>query len=117
MGLAYAVIGHRLERALDLCRRGNFGPLYRYTAPNLGLAYVRSGRIEEGLELLERSSAQSSGMHIVPFDALEATNLAEARLAAGRRAQALEAAEHGLALLRVQAREEGGIVHPPATRR
>jgi cytochrome P450/class 3 adenylate cyclase len=90
-----------LERALDLCRRGNFGPLYRYTAPNLGLAYVRCGRIEEGLELLERSSAQPSGMHIVPFDALEATNLAEARLAAGRRAQALEAAEHGLALLRL----------------
>jgi cytochrome P450/class 3 adenylate cyclase/tetratricopeptide (TPR) repeat protein len=89
-----------LERALDLCRRGNFGPLYRYTAPNLGLAYVRSGRIEEGLELLERSSAQSSGMHIVPFDALEATNLSEARLAAGRRAEALESAERGLALLR-----------------
>jgi cytochrome P450/class 3 adenylate cyclase len=89
-----------LERALDLCRRGNFGPLYRYTAPNLGLAYVRSGRVEEGLELLERSSAQSSSMHIVPFDALELTNLSEARLAAGRRAEALESAERGLALLR-----------------
>ena len=89
-----------LERALDLCRRGNFGPLYRYTAPNLGLAYVRSGRIEEGLELLERSSAQSTSMHIVPFDALEATSLSEARLAAGRRAAALECAERGLAVLR-----------------
>ncbi|HWM41939.1 MAG TPA: cytochrome P450 [Burkholderiales bacterium] len=89
-----------LERALDLCRRGNFGPLYRYTAPNLGLAYVRSGRIEEGLELLECSSAQAASMHIVPFDALEATHLSEARLAAGRRAAALECAERGLAVLR-----------------
>jgi cytochrome P450/class 3 adenylate cyclase len=89
-----------LERAVDLCRRGNFGPLYRYTVPNLGLAYVRSGRVQEGLELLERASAQSASMHIVPFDALELTNLSEARLAAGRRAEALESAERGLALLR-----------------
>jgi cytochrome P450/predicted ATPase/class 3 adenylate cyclase len=89
-----------LERALELCLRGNFGPLYQYTAPNLGLAYVRCGRVQEGLELLERTSAQSSSMHIVPFHALELTNLSEARLAAGRRAAALAAAERGLALLR-----------------
>ena len=89
-----------LERAVDLCRRGNFGPLYRYSLPNLALAYVRSGRIGEGLDLLERGSAQSAAMHIVPFEALELTSLSEARLAAGRRAEALESAERGLALLR-----------------
>ena len=89
-----------LERAVDLCLSENFGPLYRYTAPNLGLAYVRCGRVEEGVELLEASSAQQSSMHIVPFHALELTNLSEARLAAGRGADALQSAERGLALLR-----------------
>ena len=89
-----------LERAVDLCQRGNFGPLYRYTAPNLALAYVRAGRVQEGLDMLEVSSAQASSVHIVPFQALELTNLSEARLAAGRRAEALESAERGLALLR-----------------
>ena len=89
-----------LERAADICLRGNFGPLYKYTAPNLGLAYVRCGRVQEGLQLLERLTEESSSMNIVPFHALELTNLSEARLAAGRRAEALESAQRGLALLR-----------------
>jgi cytochrome P450/class 3 adenylate cyclase/tetratricopeptide (TPR) repeat protein len=89
-----------LERALELCRRGNFGPLHRYTAPNLALAYVRVGRVEDSLELLEHSNPPSASMHIVPFDALELTILSEVLLAAGRRAEALQSAERGLALLR-----------------
>ena len=90
-----------LERALDICKRANFGPLYKYGAPNLGLAYVRSGRIEEGLDLLERLARQSTFASIVPFQVLELTNLSEARLAAGQTARALEAAEQALALLRL----------------
>ena len=90
-----------LERAIDICKRANFGPLYKYGAPNLGLAFVRSGRVEEGLELLERLSLQSSFVSIVPFQVLELTNLSEARLAAGQRERARESAEQALALLRV----------------
>ena len=90
-----------LERAIDICKHANFGPLYKYGAPNLGLAFVRSGRIDEGLELLERLSRQSTFASIVPFQVLELTNLSEARLAAGQRERARESAERGLALLRV----------------
>jgi cytochrome P450/class 3 adenylate cyclase/tetratricopeptide (TPR) repeat protein len=90
-----------LERAIDICKRSNFGPLYKYGAPNLGLALVRAGRVEEGLELLERLSRQSTFVSIVPFQVLELTNLSEARLAAGQRERARESAEQGLALLRL----------------
>lgn len=90
-----------LERAIDICKNANFGPLYKYGAPNLGLAYVRSGRIEEGLELLERLSRQSTFASIVPFQVLELVSLAEARLAAGHRERARESAEQSLALMRL----------------
>ena len=89
-----------LEQATEICQRGNFGPLYRYTAPNLGLAYVRCGRVAEGLEMLERLNAESSQMSIVPFRVLELINLSEARLAAGRRADALQSIGQAFDLLR-----------------
>ena len=89
-----------LERAADICRRGNFGPLYKYAAPSLGLAYVRGGRVDEGLALLERVTEQSSSMNIVPFHVLELINLSEARLAGGRHTEAMESAQRSLALLR-----------------
>ena len=90
-----------LERAVEICKRANFGPLYKYGAPNLGLAYVRSGRVDDGLELLERLSSQSTFASIVPFHVLELVSLAEARLAAGHRERAREAAEESLALMRL----------------
>ncbi len=89
-----------LERAADICRRDNFGPLYKYAAPSLGLAYVRCGRVEEGLRLLERLTEQSSSMNIIPFHVLELINLSEARLAAGQHAGAKRSAQHSLTLLR-----------------
>ncbi len=89
-----------LERAADICRRGNFGPLYKYAAPSLGLAYVRGGRVDEGLALLERVTEQSASMNIIPFHVLELINLSEARLAAGRHTGAMESAQRSLALLR-----------------
>jgi cytochrome P450/predicted ATPase/class 3 adenylate cyclase len=89
-----------LERAVEITVRANFGPLYKYGAPNLGLAYVRTGRVQEGLELLERLATPPSPMDIIPFQTVELINLSEGRLAAGQRAAALECAERGLALTR-----------------
>ena len=88
--------GRLLERAVEICRRGNFGPLLVQTLYNLGLAYVRTGRVAEGAELLERVTDKSASMNIVPIATHAIIFLVEARLAAGRGQDALKEAQRAL---------------------
>ena len=56
----------------------------RVAAP-LGVAYARSGRVAEGLPLLEQAVEQQAAMRAMGFQALWVTHLSEAYLLAGRR--------------------------------
>jgi tetratricopeptide (TPR) repeat protein len=86
-----------LERGLDLSKSRNI-QLYMVTCEaNLGHAYVLSGRLREGLELLEHAVGQE-------ISARNTTYMSEAYLAAGRTEQAhcLAVKAHALASERKQ---------------
>jgi class 3 adenylate cyclase/tetratricopeptide (TPR) repeat protein len=70
-----------IEAALPLCRTGNLGVWFPAIASPLGYAYVLSGRLADGLPLLEQAveaTAQRGAVH-----ALRIAHLAEAHLLAG----------------------------------
>src|SRR5262249_1180404 len=74
-----------LEQGLPLCEVG--GDLVVYfsrTASSLGLAYALSGRLDEGIALLERSARHAESLGFAYSHALVMTTLAEARLLARR---------------------------------
>jgi tetratricopeptide (TPR) repeat protein len=70
-----------LEGALPLCRTGDLGVWFPAIASPLGYAYALSGRLADGLPLLEQAveaTAQRGAVH-----ALRIAHLAEAHLLAG----------------------------------
>jgi class 3 adenylate cyclase/tetratricopeptide (TPR) repeat protein len=90
----------RFERALELCRGENFAYLFGWVATSLGQTYVYSGRVEEGLALLEQAAAQSEALRLAVRYPWALTWLAEARLAAGDRRRALEDVGRAIGLAR-----------------
>ncbi len=88
-----------LERGLQLCRVESFRIPFPAVASALGTAYVGSGRIVEGLALLEEAVGPNTtlGHHFAPAGL---TNLAWGYLHAGRRDEASEVAARALALAR-----------------
>jgi class 3 adenylate cyclase/tetratricopeptide (TPR) repeat protein len=88
-----------LERAIEICRRSNFGPLLGQASYTLGLAYVHAGRVAEGVEVLRQITEKSASMNIVPIDVHAVVFFIEGLLAAGRREEALEGAERALGLI------------------
>ncbi|HEU5323396.1 MAG TPA: adenylate/guanylate cyclase domain-containing protein, partial [Methylomirabilota bacterium] len=66
-----------LTRSLEICRRDNFGPLFLLVAGDLGQAHALSGRVEEGLALLEEAVTQSCALNLRPTHAWNVTMLAE----------------------------------------
>ncbi len=89
-----------LRRSAEICRRGNFAPLFLLVASDLGQALALSGSVDEGLALLEEASAQSAALSVLPTHAWNVTMLAEICALAGRRAEATAHLERGLAMSR-----------------
>lgn len=83
-----------LEEALPLCRTGNLGAWFPAITSPLGYAYALSGRLADGLPLLEQAvdaTAQRGAVH-----ALRVAHLAEAHLLAGDTPKACELATQAL---------------------
>jgi len=89
-----------LTRSADICRRASFAPLFFLVACDLGQAYALSGRVSEGVALLEETAAQSAAMRLMPTHAWNVTVLAEAYLLAGRREDAARDVQRGLTMAR-----------------
>jgi tetratricopeptide (TPR) repeat protein len=87
-----------LERSQDLCRRENTPLLFWIVTRLLGEAYARSGRLAEGLPLLERAAerlASMKHMHTYPG---AVTALSAAYALAARPADALQSVRRALEL-------------------
>jgi tetratricopeptide (TPR) repeat protein len=86
-----------LERAVELCRVAQVRYFFDITAAHLGYAYALSGRLPEGVILLEEAfadpAATGTGHH-----PLLLAYLGEAHLLAGRRDDALAVARRALDL-------------------
>jgi class 3 adenylate cyclase/tetratricopeptide (TPR) repeat protein len=91
-----------LERGLRLCEQWQFHLLYYVVQAYLGYAYALVGRDVEAVPLLAASAAVEWGLH----PALRVTMQGEAHLLAGRREQARQCVDRGLAL--ADAGEEHG---------
>jgi predicted ATPase/class 3 adenylate cyclase len=89
-----------LSRSAEICRRGNFAPLFLLVAGDLGQALALSGSLHEGLALLEEASAQSAMLSVLPTHAWNVTMLAEVYAVAGRRAEASVYLDRGLTMAR-----------------
>ncbi len=51
-----------LEGALPLCREGEFAVYFSQVASPLGLAYAVSGRVDEGIALLQQAVTHASAI-------------------------------------------------------
>jgi tetratricopeptide (TPR) repeat protein len=90
-----------LEATLPLCEEGSDLAVYfSRTASSLGLAYVMSGRIAEGVGLLERAAAHASAIGFAYGHALVVGMLGEGRLLAGDLDEAARRAAEAVALAR-----------------
>jgi tetratricopeptide (TPR) repeat protein len=86
-----------LERAVDACRVAQVRLPFDIVAGHLGYAYARSGRLPEGLALMEEALADPAATGTTNHPLLLAY-LAEAHLLAGRPADALAVARRALDL-------------------
>ncbi|HTE86004.1 MAG TPA: AAA family ATPase, partial [Dehalococcoidia bacterium] len=98
--IAQAVV--LLERGLQLCEQRQFHLIHYMIAAYLGYAYALAGRDVEAVPLLAESAAIDWGLH----PALRVSMQGEAHLLAGRRDQARQCVDRGLALAAVS--EEHG---------
>ena len=90
-----------LEPSLPLCETSSDLAVYfSRTASSLGEAYVRSGRIAEGMALLERAAAHAETLGFTYSQALVIGMLGQGRLLAGDAAGAGQCAESALELAR-----------------
>jgi DNA-binding SARP family transcriptional activator len=90
-----------LERALPLCETDTDLAMYFPSrASSLGEAYVRSGRVADGLALLERAASHAEEIGFVYGHALFVGMLGEGRLLAGDVDAAAECAARALDLAR-----------------
>jgi DNA-binding SARP family transcriptional activator len=88
------------ERALGLCRAGEFDVLEPFIAAGLGIATARSGRVDDGIRLLDEAVARNAarGHHL--WGEQREQWLAEALLLGGRLDEADAHARRALALAR-----------------
>ena len=94
------------ERGLGLCQSANIPFWFPRVGSALGFAYTLTGRVAEGLPLLEQAVAQGIAIGQTVFQPLWVACLAEAYLVSGRREDALVHGERALALAR-QHKERG----------
>jgi len=86
-----------LERSVELCRTIPVPALFDVSAAYLGYTYALSGRLREGVALLEEALADPAATGIANHS-LFLAHLGEAHLLAGRRDDASEVARHALDL-------------------
>jgi class 3 adenylate cyclase/tetratricopeptide (TPR) repeat protein len=89
-----------LGRSVEICRRANLAPLFLLVACDLGQALALSGRVDEGLALLEEAAGQSAALNVLPTHAWSVTMLAEVCALAGRHEEAAAHLERGLGMAR-----------------
>jgi tetratricopeptide (TPR) repeat protein len=90
-----------LEATLPLCEVGSDLAVYfSRTASSLGLAYAMSGRLTEGVALLERAAAHARAIGFAYGHALVVGMLGEARLLAGDVDEAGRRGDEAIALAR-----------------
>ena len=89
-----------LDRALKLCQDRNLPVLVPRVTGALGYAYARSGRVTEGLAMLERTLTDIESVGERFFHTQVVASLAEALLLANRRGEASMAADRALTLAR-----------------
>ena len=93
-----------LEPALRMFEGGGLAVYFPRIASSLGTAYVHSGRVTEGLALLQRADAIGASIQFRYGQPLVLTELGKAWLVAGDQARAGECASRALALAREVAR-------------
>ena len=86
-----------LERAVELCRMAQVRSIFDVTAAHLGYAYALSGRLPEGVTLMEEALADPEATGTIHRPLLLAY-LGEAHLRAGRRNDAVAVARSALDL-------------------
>ena len=90
-----------LEATLALCEEGSDLAVYfSRTASSLGLAYAMSGRVSEGVALLERAAAHAGAIGFAYGHALVVGMLGEGHLLAGAAAEAGRRADEAVTLAR-----------------
>jgi len=90
-----------LEPSLPLCEtNSDLAVYFSRTASSLGEAYVRSGRVAEGLALLERAAGHAEAIGFTYSQSLFVGMLGAGRLVAGDVARATQGAESALELAR-----------------
>jgi tetratricopeptide (TPR) repeat protein len=94
------------ERGLGLCQSANIPFWFPRVGSALGFAYTLTGRVAEGLPLLEQAVTQGVAIGQMVFQPLWTACLAEAYLVSGRREDAIVHGERALALAR-QHKERG----------
>jgi tetratricopeptide (TPR) repeat protein len=87
-----------LERASAVCHQCNLAMLKEATRSRLGYAYGRSGRLAEGIPMLEQAVGAITSMQHRAGSSFIYLKLSEACLLAGRRADALESTRRALTL-------------------
>jgi tetratricopeptide (TPR) repeat protein len=95
-----------LERGMDRCRVADIRVQFPLVGSPLGFAYVLSGRVDDGIKLLEETVGQTASKKRVSGQAFRVSLLSEAYLCAGRLADA--AANAALALELSQRYQERG---------
>ena len=96
-------LGHasmHLERALALCRDWTVPVLSPVTTGFLGYAYMLSGRVADGLSLLEQGKKDADSSGLALYHSRLSLWLGEALLRADRPTDARAQAERGLVLTR-----------------
>jgi tetratricopeptide (TPR) repeat protein len=86
-----------LERAVEWCRTAELRTLYDTTAVHLGYVYAASGRLREGVTLMEEALARPEETGTVHHPLL-LSSLAEGHLLAGSRDEAITVARRALDL-------------------
>jgi tetratricopeptide (TPR) repeat protein len=89
-----------LERGLGLCQSANLPFWFPRVGSALGCAYTLTGRVAEGLPLLEQAVTQAVAIGQMLHQPLWVAYLAEAYLISGRREDAMVHGERALALAR-----------------
>jgi class 3 adenylate cyclase/tetratricopeptide (TPR) repeat protein len=90
-----------LERSLQLCRQWNLRAWFTNIASITGYAYALSGRMAEGVELMQQGIDRSTAINAMVNHSSEVVRLAEAHLMIGRSDDAEAAGERALDLARI----------------
>jgi tetratricopeptide (TPR) repeat protein len=103
-----------LECSMTLWRNtDSWAFMFPWVAEPLGHAYAVSGRLEEGVELLEQSADRSATMKVIPLLTRDLTSLSEAYLLAGRFSDARRSTDRALQLCRLHGQR---LIEPEALR-